>query len=496
MAHVGRTHFLRAGLRSGIWTCQRGMTSSPIPSMPPCDFQPDTYKGMEMSKVKQVRSENLNPALFTYYKKPLLVHQGHMQWLYDVDGTRYLDLFGGIVTVSVGHCHPTVRKRAEEQMGKLWHTTNIYLHSTIHEYAEKLTSTLPGNLKVCYFTNSGSEANDMAVLMSRMYTGNYDVLSLRNCYHGASPYLMGLTALNTWRYNVPSGFGMHQTMNPDPYRGPWGGARCRDSPCQVQRSCDCAEGQCEAGDRYVEQLEDVLRFSMPKGRVGAFFAESIQGVGGTVQFPKNFLKRAFDRVREHGGLCISDEVQTGFGRTGTHYWGFQGHDVVPDIVTMAKGMGNGFPLAAVVTTPEVASCMGRALHFNTYGGNPLSCAVGSSVLDVIENEGIQNNAHVIGTYFLQELEKLRDEFEIVGDVRGKGLMIGVELVQDKATKTPLPVEDVNSVWEDMKDMGVLIGKGGVYSTVLRIKPPMCLTMEDAQFSIAVFRRALENYSAK
>ncbi|KAK3608047.1 hypothetical protein CHS0354_031033 [Potamilus streckersoni] len=486
---VARTAQMRP-LRTILSQCR---CASSTPTIPPCDFKPQPYKGITYESAIKVRKANLNPALLTYYKKPVMVYQGHMQWLWDTEGKRYLDLFGGIVTVSVGHCHPKVNAAAKAQLDKLWHTTNIYLHPTIHEYAEKLSEKLPGNLKVVYFTNSGSEANDLALFMARLHTGVFDVISLRNAYHGASPYLMGLTALSTWRYNVPTGFGIHQTMNPDPFRGPWGGARCRDSPSQTIRHCDCPEGQCHAGDMYIGQLEDVLQYSFPKGKVGGFFAESIQGVGGSVQFPKNFLKRAFEMIRARGGLCISDEVQTGFGRLGTDYWGFQTHGVIPDIVTMAKGIGNGFPLAAVVTTPEIAASMSKAIHFNTFGGNPVACAIGSAVLDVIDAEKTQQNAHVVGTYCIQQLMKLRDEFEFVGDVRGKGLMIGLELVKNKATRAPLPPEDVASIWEDTKDMGILIGKGGLYGTAFRIKPPMCITKEDVNFAVAVLRKAFENY---
>ncbi|KAJ8303415.1 hypothetical protein KUTeg_019811 [Tegillarca granosa] len=439
--------------------CYRSTAALPK-EMPPCDFKPEPYKGISKTNALKIKQLNLNPAIMNYYKNPVMIHQGYMQYLYDTDGERYLDLFGGIVTVSVGHCHPKVLARATDQMQKLWHTTNIYLHPTIHEYAEKLTSKLPGNLKIVYFTNSGSEANDLALFMARMYTGTYD------------------------------------TMNPDPYRGPWGGANCRNSVSQTYRSCDCAPGECNAGKLYLDQLEDVLRFSMPKGRVGALFAESIQGVGGAVQYPKNYIKSAFEKIRARGGVCISDEVQTGFARLGTHFWGFETHDVIPDIVTMAKGMGNGFPLAAVVTTPEIASCMGQALHFNTFGGNPISCAVGSAVLDVIEDEKIQEKADVNGTYFIKELMKLQKEFDCVGDVRGKGFMIGVELVKDMTSHEPMSAEDIGQIWEDIKDMGVLVGKGGVYGNVLRVKPPMCITRDDIDFSMAVIRKALENHNKK
>jgi len=248
-----------------------------------------------------------------------------------------------------------------------------------------------------------------------------------------------------------------------------------------------------ASDKYAEQLEEVLQFSTSKNKVAAFFAESIQGVGGGVQLPKGYLKKAYAAVRARGGLCVADEVQTGFGRTGEHMWGFQGHDVIPDIVTMAKGIANGFPMGAVITTPKIAASLGTALHFNTYGGNPVASATASAVLDVIEDDKIMDHCSTLGPYFMKELAKLRDEFEIVGDVRGKGLMISVEMVTDKETKTPLSGDDVNDIWEMTKDMGLLIGKGGLHGSSFRIKPPMCVTQADADFTVAVFRRSIQEY---
>ncbi|KAG7163147.1 Alanine--glyoxylate aminotransferase 2 1-like [Homarus americanus] len=393
--------------------------------MPACEYEPPPYKGPDYNHIRQVRGSLLNPALLTNFSSPLLIYDGYMQWLFDHTGKRYLDLFGGIVTISIGHCHPKVVAAATEQINRLWHTTNIYLHPKVHEYAERLTQTLPGDLKVVYFVNSGSDANDLAMMMARLYTKNFDLVSLRNSYHGASPYTSGLTASNTWKYNFANGFGIHH------------------------------------------------------------------GVGGTVQFPLGYLKKAFELVRSNGGVCISDEVQTGFGRTGEHFWGFEGHDVIPDIVTMAKGIGNGFPLAAVVTTPDIAKTMTGALHFNTFGGNPISSAVGLSVLEVIEEEKIQQNSLEVGTYFLQKLAKLREDYTIVGDVRGKGLMIGIEMVQDKTNQTPLNPQTMMDIWDACRDLGVILGRGGLYGTVFRIKPPMCITHADVDFTIAVLQHVLD-----
>lgn len=477
---------LRVGARQGV----RMLSSQNVTEMPPCDFEPPPYKGPTYQDTRQIRKNLLSPAMVPHFTNPLLIHAGHMQWLFDHTGRRYLDLFGGIVTVSLGHCHPKVVAAATEQMNKLWHTTHIYLHPKIHEYAELLTSKLPEHLKVVYFVNSGSEANDLAMLMARLYTGNFDIITFRNSYHGASPYTIGLTAHGTWKHNFANGFGIHHAMNPDPYRGLWGGYR--DSPVQSVRASESEvhDGVCASSDKYLAQLEEIMMYSLPKGKLAAFFAESIQGVGGTVQYPLGYLKKAFALVKANGGVCVADEVQTGFGRTGEHFWGFEGHGVKPDIVTMAKGIGNGFPLAAVVTTTEIANTLKNALHFNTFGGNPLASAVGISVLEALENEQIQQRCQDIGTYFLQRLAELRDEFEIVGDVRGKGLMIGVEMVKDSTTRNPLSPQTMTEIWDICKDQGVILGRGGYFGNVFRIKPPMCISKEDVDFTINVLRNVL------
>ncbi|GAB6021674.1 Alanine--glyoxylate aminotransferase 2, mitochondrial, variant 2 [Chamberlinius hualienensis] len=470
--------------------------ASSKPSMPPCGFTPKKYTGITYDAAMKVRQTNLHPSLFLYYKQPVMLTEGKMQWLFDSNGKRYLDMFAGIVTVGVGHCHPRVVTALKDQADSLWHTTNVYMNPPIHEFAEKIVEKMPGDLKVCYFVNSGSEANDLAIMLARLYTKNFDIITLRNCYHGMSPLTMGLTSLSTWKQPMPNSFGVQNVMNPDPYRGLFGGKNCRDSPVQANRDCDCSPGQCKACDGYIDQLDEVLKYSVPKSGVAGFFAESIQGVGGIVQFPKKYVKKSFEMIRAKGGVCISDEVQTGFGRTGDHYWGFEGHDVIPDIVTMAKSIGNGFPLAAVITTPEIAKSMSSALHLNTFGGNPLACAVGKAVLEVIDEEKAQNNSLEVGNVFFKHLTKLRDEFEIIGDVRGKGLMIGVEFVTDKKSRSPLPLPDVLEIWEDIREMGVLIGRGGLNGNVFRIQPPMIITKDDAKFCVDVIKVALENYSSK
>ncbi|XP_020026063.1 alanine--glyoxylate aminotransferase 2, mitochondrial [Castor canadensis] len=472
------------------WTPVSKLSLHTKPSMPPCDILPERYQSLTYSRALEIHKQHLSPMVTAYFQKPLLLYQGHMEWLFDSEGNRYLDFFSGIVTVSVGHCHPKVNMVAQKQLNRLWHTSSVFFHPPMHEYAEKLSALLPEPLKVIFLVNSGSEANDLAMLMARAHSNNTDIISFRGAYHGCSPYILGLTNVGTFKMELPSGMGCQSTMCPDVFHGPWGGSHCRDSPVQTIRKCSCAPDCCQAKEQYIEQFQDTLNTSVAKSIAG-FFAEPIQGVNGVVQYPKGFLKEAFKLVRERGGVCIADEVQTGFGRLGSHFWGFQTHDVLPDIVTMAKGIGNGFPMAAVVTTPEIAKSLAkRLLHFNTFGGNPVACAIGSVVLEVIKEENLQENSQEVGTYMLLKLAKLRDEFDIVGDVRGKGLMIGIEMVQDKMSRQPLPREEINQIHEDCKDMGLLVGRGGIFSQTFRLVPPMCVTKPEVDFAVEVFRSAL------
>jgi alanine-glyoxylate transaminase/(R)-3-amino-2-methylpropionate-pyruvate transaminase len=440
------------------------------PQLPPYDHQPRAYAGPGFDDVAALRRRYLSPALLTYYKKPIMIVEGSMQYLYDETGRRYLDGIGGIVTISVGHCHPEVLQAAREQMETLQHTTTIYYHPVIAEYAQKLAEKLPGDLSVCYFVNSGSEANDLAILMARLHTGNYDAVALRNAYHGGSPSAMGLTAHSTWKFNYPHSFGVHHAVCADLYRGPWGA----NDP--------------EAGIKYAEDVQNLIQYATP-GQVAAFFAESIQGVGGTVVYPDGYLKHVYGHVRAAGGLCISDEVQAGFGRTGECFWGFETQGVVPDIVTMAKGIGNGAPLAAVVTTPQIAESLTGRIHFNTFGGNPVSCAIGKKVLEIIERDRLQQHCHEVGAYMLDGFRRLMDMHDRIGDVRGKGLMTGIELVRDRKTKQPASDACLH-VFERARELGLLIGKGGFYGNVLRIKPPMCIRREDVDFMLEVLDIAL------
>ena len=441
------------------------MTVQTQPSLPPCDYTPPPYEGPSREETLALRQQYLNPGLFLYYGQPIQIVDGHMQYLYEDNGRRYLDAFGGIVTVGVGHAHPHVVEAAHRQMQRVSHTTTIYLNPVIAEYAEHLASKMPGDLKVCYFVNSGSEANDLAMMMARVYTGNFDVVALRNAYHGGSGGTMGLTAHSSWKFNFPHSFGVHHAVHPDPYRGRYG----HDDP--------------EAGPKYAEDIRETIRYGT-SGQVAAFFAESIQGVGGVVVFPDGYLRESYRIIREHGGVTIADEVQAGFGRTGEAFWGFETQGVVPDIVTMAKSIGNGAPLAAVVTTPEIASVVQQRIHFNTFGGNPVSCAIGKAVLEVIEKDNLQERCAVLGERLLAGLRPMVDRYESVGEVRGKGLMVGVEMVADSASKAPSKAR-CTAVFEKCRELGVLIGKGGLDGNILRITPPMCVHEGDIDFLLEV-----------
>lgn len=440
------------------------------PQMPATDFVPAPYTGPSREEVLAVRKQFANPAIFTMYKEPIMIVQGHMQWLFDDTGKRYLDMLAGIVTVSCGHCHPKVTQAIHDQVDKLQHATTIYLHPGLPSFAKKLASKMPPGLDVTYFVNSGSEANDLAIQIARTYTGNSDIIALRNAYHGASPFSNTLTSHSTWKYPVNPSGGIHHAINPDPYRSPFSG-----TPEEI-------------ATKSAADIRELIRFSTP-GKIAAFIAEPIQGVGGTTYGAKNYLREAYAVAREHGGLCIADEVQTGFGRTGAHYWGFQNFDVVPDIVVMAKGIGNGVPLAAVTTRAEIAQSLTNRIHFNTFGGNPVCMAAGSAVLDVIDEDGLQENCRVVGSRLKNGLKKLMKDHDLVGDVRGMGLMLGIELVRDRSTKEPAKAETLQLL-EEARELGVLFGKGGIDGNVIRIKPPMCITADDADFAVDVLDRAL------
>jgi len=432
-------------------------------SLPIIDRTPEPYVGPSREKVLALRHQYLSPGIITYYREPLMIVEGHMQYLWDETGRRYLDAFAGIVTVSVGHCHPKVIEKVQAQNGRLQHATTIYLHPTIVQFAEKLASKMPPGLSRSYFTNSGSEANEIAILSSREYTGNRDVIALRNGYHGGTSTTMSLTAHGTWKFKTNSSSHVLHTHAGYCYRCPYG----LEYP-----SCDL---------KCAHDIKSVIEYQTP-GEIACFIGEPVQGVGGAVTPPREFFQIVYDIVRQHGGLCIADEVQGGFGRTGHHYWSHQNYDVVPDMVTMAKGIGNGVPLGAMTTTEPISEMMKNRVHFNTFGGNPISMTQGLATLEVIDEENIQQNALEVGTHLKNRLLELQDKQPLIGEVRGLGLMLGVELVTNRQTKEPASTQAADAM-EMCKQRGLIIGKGGLKGNTLRIKPPMCITKDDADFLV-------------
>ena len=432
-------------------------------SLPVCNHQPQPYTGPSKTEAIALRKQYLSPGLIRYYQEPLMVVEGHMQYLWDETGKRYLDGFAGIVTVSVGHCHPKVVQAVQKQLGTLQHVTTIYLHPTIGQFAKKLTEHMPAgsNLSNWYFTNSGSEANEVAILAAREHTKNVDVISLRNSYHGGTGATMNLTAHGTWKFKTNPGYTVKNATPGYCYRCPYG---------LTYPSCDL---------KCAHDVKDLIEYETC-GEVAMFIGECIQGVGGAVVPPKEYFKVVYDIVRKHGGICVADEVQGGFGRTGTKFWAFENWDVIPDAVTMAKGIGNGAPLGAMVTRPEISATLANRVHFNTFGGNPICMTQGLATLEVIDSEGIQANALKVGTHLKNRFLDLQQKHQIIGEVRGMGLLIGIELVTDRKTKVPAKKQTA-AVLELARERGLLIGKGGLHGNTLRIKPPMCLSIDDANF---------------
>jgi alanine-glyoxylate transaminase/(R)-3-amino-2-methylpropionate-pyruvate transaminase len=394
---------------------------------------------------------------FVPYANPLIFKRGEGQYLWDEQGTKYIDLLGMNLCISVGHAHPAVVAAASAQMAELPHCTTMFYHPVPAHYAEELTATMPhGHDWVVHLTNSGAEAADLALLMARNYTGNSAMLSLRTSYHGATFGAQAMTGIASFRHEVQQLGGVAFVAEPNQYRGIFG----------------------EGVEPYLDELTREIDTST-SGKVAGMIIEPVQGYGGIVPMPKGYISGAFERVRAAGGLGILDEVQSGVGRTGDNFWAFEAHDIVPDIVIMAKGIGNGFPLGAVVARREVAEAMSDKFLFHTYGANPTACAAGRAVLRVIREEGLQENARNVGMVLKERLFELQNKYPVIGDVRGKGLMLAVELVKDRATKEPDP-ETTARVFEETRRHGLIASKSGPYRSVIRMCPPLCLSMSDLE----------------
>ena len=414
------------------------------------------------------------PAASNYYKQPLVADRASMQYVWDVEGKKYLDFFGGILTVSVGHTNPKVTGKIKAQVDRLQHLSTLYPNEAIVNLAEKMAQIAPGRLEKTFFTNSGSEANEMAILTARMATGRYDVVGLRHAYSGGSTLTKSMTAVAPYRRAGIISVGVSHAINPYCYRCPLG----KTYP-------DC--GVACAGD-----VENLIQTGT-SGQIAAFIAEPIQGVGGFITPPPEYFKIVFQIVKKYGGLFISDEVQTGFGRTGKNWFGIEHWEVTPDIMTCAKGMANGTPIGATITTKELAASF-QGLTISTFGGNPVTSVAAKATIEFIEEERLLENAETVGNYFRGKLEELQQKYPVIGDVRGKGLMLALELVKDRQTKEPAP-EATTQLLERTRDHGLLIGKGGLYGNVIRLSPMLNIGKADVDDAVRLLDQSFAEIGA-
>jgi 4-aminobutyrate aminotransferase len=420
------------------------------------------------AEVMRKHREYLWPAVATLYKEPLVADRAHMQYLWDLEGHKYLDFFGGILTLSVGHTNPKVTARVKSQVDRLQHTSTLHVSEAIVELAEKVAQITPGRLQKSFFSNSGTEANETALLLARAATGSFDVVALRHSYSGGSATTKSLTGQAPWRKSGVISVGVAHAINPYCYRCPLG---------MTYPSCEVA---------CANDVENLIQTGT-SGQIAAFLAEPIQGVGGFITPPPEYFKIVFNIVKKYGGLFIADEVQTGFGRTGKNWFGIEHWEVVPDIITCAKGMGNGVPIGATVTTSELAGSF-KGMTLSTFGGNPVTCVAARATIQVIEEENLLENAHAVGSYFREKLNALQEKYPVIGDVRGMGLMQGLELVKDRKTKEPAP-EALAQLLERTRENGLLIGKGGLYGNVVRLSPMLNISKADVDEAVRLLDKS-------
>ena len=415
----------------------------------------------------QRRQQAMGPAYRLFYEQPVHLVRGEGVWLYDADGVRYLDCYNNVA--SVGHCHPRVVEAMAEQASTL-NTHTRYLHENIVRYAERLGATLTGDLGVCMFVCTGTEANDLAFRVARTVTGNQGAIVLENAYHGNS---IVVTELSTEEYPPADQPAYLEALEaPNPYRGRY------------------RYGDAELGEKYAALTDTAIDNLAARGvRPAMFMCDNIFSSNGVLTPPPDYLRGVYRRVRAAGGLVVADEVQSGLCRLGDNMWAFEDSAVVPDIVTMGKPIGDGHPLAAMVTTPAIADAFAERFHyFNTFGGNPVSAAVGLTVLDVIEQEGILENVHSVGAYLGSGLRALAERSEWIGDVRGKGLFYGVEVIADRETLQP-DAEKAQAIRENLRGQGVLLGTTGPLGNVIKIRPPLVFSRDHADLLLEKLKRA-------
>jgi 4-aminobutyrate aminotransferase-like enzyme/Ser/Thr protein kinase RdoA (MazF antagonist) len=419
----------------------------------------------------------LGKNLSVSYEEPLKIVRGWMKHLYDETGRAFLDFYNNVPLV--GHSHPRVVRAAQKQLALL-NTNTRYLHNLVNHYAERVTAHLPEPLRVCFFVNSGSEANELALRLARAHTRREDVIVLEHAYHGNTSTLIDISP---YKFDGPGGRGrkpwVHVAPLPDDYRGKY------------------RRDDARTGAKYAAHVGDILKSLRKESReVAAFIAETLPSVGGQIVFPAGYLADAYARVRAAGGVCIADEVQVGFGRLGTHFWGFETQNVIPHIVVLGKPIGNGFPLAAVITTPEIAASFDNGMEFfSTFGGNPVACAAGLAVLDVLEEERLQARALRVGSYLKNSLHALQPKFPLIGDVRGSGLFLGLDLVLDRETRAPAPLQ-AGYVVNRLRERGILTGTDGPHHNVIKLRPPLIISESDADLLTTALENVLAEDSAQ
>lgn len=412
---------------------------------------------MTKDEILLAQREFLFPSVFHYFKDPLVISHAKDQYVYDADGNQYLDFFGGIVTISVGHCNEDVNRKVHRQMDELQHVSTVFANEPQAALAKKIASITPGQaLRKSFFTNSGTEANETAILAARAYTGSTDVVALRYSYHGRSAMAMTMTGQANWRLGLPQP-GIVHAVNAYCYRCPLG---------LTYPSCNV---KC-AGD-----VEEVVR-TTTSGRIAAFIAEPIQGVGGFITPPKEYFSIVAGIVKKYGGVFISDEVQTAWGRTGGKWFGIEHWGVTPDIITSAKGLANGSPIGLTVARPEIADAM-KGATISTFGGNPVTTTAAKAVIDFIEDHKLSINAAEVGAYLRESLLELQEKHSLIGEVRGMGLMQAIELVEDRKSRKPATAETL-ALMEAARENRILVGRGGFFGNVLRITPPLNIRKTD------------------